>query len=96
MLRARKGLCALLVLALFAAPALSGCASGEPSAEPVAAASGFMGGIVSQFKREDDEAELKEIREAAPQTKEEREEAHEQAKLAAVESSQTEEESEGS
>lgn len=91
MFHARKGLCAVLVLALFAAPVLSGCGSSESSATPVAAASGFLRGIVSELKREDDEAELKEIRETAPRTREEREEAHEQTERAALESSQAQE-----
>jgi hypothetical protein len=97
MLHARKGRCAVLVLALLVAPVLSGCAgSSEPSAAPVAAARGFVGGVVSELKREDDETERKEMREAAPQTKEEREQAHEQAEQAAVQSRQASEESEGS
>jgi hypothetical protein len=91
----RRAFGVLLVLVLLA-PALSGCAGSEPSAAPVAAARGLVDGVVSELKREDDEAELKEIREAKPPTNEERKEAHEQAEWAAVESHQAEaEESEG-
>jgi hypothetical protein len=91
MRHARKDLCGLLVLALLAAAALSGCGGSERSPTPVAAASGLVGGIVSGLKREDDETELKEIREAAPQSKEEREEARQQAAEAGGESSDGEE-----
>ena len=83
MLRAPRGLCALLIIALFAAPLLSGCGgSEEPTAAAAVAQSGVFGGIADQLKREDDEAELREIRENAPQTRQEREEAHEQAERA--------------
>jgi hypothetical protein len=88
MLHARQGLCAVLLLALIAAPALSGCGGSEPTVASAVAHSGLLGGLVDGLKREDDEAEAKEIREAAPQTREEREEAHEQAERATIESAQ--------
>jgi hypothetical protein len=53
---------------------------------------GIVGDLVGQLKREDDEAEVKEIREHEPQTHEEREEAHEQAEQAAMQAAQAREE----
>jgi hypothetical protein len=50
---------------------------------------GIVGDLVGQLKREDDEAEVKEIHEHEPQTHEEREEAHEQAEQAAIQAAQT-------
>jgi len=81
----RKGLCALLAVALLAAPVLSGCGQDEPTAAYALAHSGVLGGMLDSLKREDDEAELKELAERAPQSPEERQEAREQAEQAEVE-----------
>jgi hypothetical protein len=45
---------------------------------------GIVGDLVGQLKHEDDEAEVQQIREHEPATREEREEAHEQAEEAAI------------
>jgi hypothetical protein len=82
-----RGVCALVVLGLVCAPALSGCAGGET--QPATAEShggGLIGGFVEQLKREDDENELKELAEHEF-TKEEREEAHERLEQEEVEAS---------
>jgi hypothetical protein len=49
---------------------------------------GIVGDLVGQLKREDDEAEVRGIREHEPQTREEREEAHEQAEQVALQAAQ--------
>ena len=84
----RRGICTALVLALLIAPALSGCGSGEPTAAVAIAKSGILGGLADELKREDDEAEVREIREHEPQTSEERQEAREQSEAAAIQSAQ--------
>jgi hypothetical protein len=52
---------------------------------------GIVGDLVGQLKREDDEAEVREIREHEPLTSEEREEAHEQAEQVATQVAQARE-----
>ena len=92
--RNRRGTCALVVLTLLCAPALSGCAGAET--QPATAEShsgGLIGGLVEQLKREDDESELKELAEHEF-TKEEREEAHEQLEQEEVEASNAREQGE--
>jgi hypothetical protein len=84
----RKGLCALVALALFVAPVLAGCGGTEPTAASAIAHSGILGGVLDGLKQEDDEAEVKELRETEPQTREEREDAHEQAEAAAIAAAQ--------
>jgi hypothetical protein len=81
----RKASSLLAVLALLAVPALSGCASNEPSLASAAAHSGMLGGIVDQLKEEDDAVDARESIEHAPQTREEVEEAREQAEQATLE-----------
>jgi hypothetical protein len=49
---------------------------------------GIVGDLVGQLKREDDEAEVQQIREHEPATREEREEAHEQAEQVALQVAQ--------
>jgi hypothetical protein len=49
---------------------------------------GVIGQLIGQLKREDDEAEVKEIRESTPLSTEERKEARETAELAAFQSEQ--------
>jgi hypothetical protein len=75
-------LLALVTLTLFCFVGL------HEVADSAQAHGGIVGEIVGQFKREDDEAEVKEIRERAPQTREEREEAREQVEQAAMRSAQ--------
>jgi hypothetical protein len=89
MRHSRKGLLSLLVLALFAAPVLSGCgSSGEPTVAAAVADSGILGSLGEQLKREDDQAEVNELRESAPQTREEVEEDHERSEEAAIQAGQ--------
>jgi len=83
-LLARRRVCVLLALALLA-PVLSGCSNSEPTVASAIARSGMLGGLGEQLKREDDEAELQEIREHAPQTPEEHREARERQEGAAIE-----------
>jgi hypothetical protein len=79
----------LLVLGLFVAPALSGCASsGEPTLASAVAHSGVVNGVVASLKADDDAAEVQRLREQAPQSPEEREEARDQHEQAAMEATQ--------
>jgi hypothetical protein len=90
--------CAFAFAALLAALVLSGCGAGsdEPSIAVAVAKSGVLGPIGDQLKREDDEAEMTEIREHAPHTREEREELHEQAEEATIAAGQEQQEEGGS
>jgi hypothetical protein len=73
----RNALCALAIVVLVAVP-LAGCAGGESGPISAQAGVGFVTGLIDGLKREDDEAELKELAEHEP-SKEEREAAHERA-----------------
>jgi hypothetical protein len=88
--RARRGLGALLALALMSAPVLSGCGGSEPSAAPIAAARSVIDGVVGELKREDDEADRNEIRETSPHGQEDRELAREQNERTMLEAHQAE------
>jgi hypothetical protein len=89
----RKSLCILTVLALGVAPALSGCAATETDTASAEGRSGLIGGFVEKLKREDDEAEVRELREHEPNS-EEREEAREKTEQAQVEVAQAQEQEE--
>ena len=80
MFRPRKELCIALAMGALVAPALSGCAS---VATPGAAAeqAGVVGEVFEQLKREDDEAEVKEL----STLREVRQQQHEQAQEEEVE-----------
>lgn len=84
-----KRVCLLFILGLFVTPALSGCASeGEPTLASAVAKTEVMGGVVDSLKAKDDEAETQRLREQAPQSSEEREEARDQHEQVAMEASQ--------
>lgn len=89
--RNRKSACALIVLALLCLAVLSGCAGGEAQPASAQAQGGVFGGLIERLKREDDEAELRELAEHEPLTREEREEAHEQLEQREVEEGQAQE-----
>jgi hypothetical protein len=86
-----KGACALAVLALVCAPALTGCAGGEAQPASAESHSGVLDSFIAKLKSEDDEAEVRELTEDAPLTKEEREEAHEQLEQRESEAAQARE-----
>jgi hypothetical protein len=81
----------LLLLAL-AVPLLSGCGQAEGDSAAVAVAkSGVLGALGEQLKREDDEAEVTELRQRAEQaTPEERDEAREADERRALEAADPE------
>jgi hypothetical protein len=61
MTRTRKRLCVTAIMALLVAPSLSGCSEvGPPGA--ARAQAGVIGEFVEELKREDDEAEVRELR----------------------------------
>jgi uncharacterized protein (DUF3084 family) len=84
MVQARNGspLAILLVLAGLSVFCFAGVHELAASAQ---AQGGVLGNFVGQLKREDDQAEVREIREHAPQTREERQEAREQGEQARME-----------
>jgi hypothetical protein len=87
-MRARQ-LLPLLASALLGVGVLAGCGGGEE--ESVAAAiahSGLLGGFGEQLKREDDEAEVAELRASEPRTPEERAEAREAAEEESAEAAE--------
>jgi hypothetical protein len=57
--RPRKSLCTVAALAVLIVPSLSGCAVGGPGA--ARAQAGVVGELFEQLKREDDEAEGREL-----------------------------------
>lgn len=77
------------VLAAVGLPALSGCGGAEGGPPSAQAGSGLIDGILQALKREDDAADVKELRKHEP-TKEEREEAREQVEQANLEQAQQE------
>jgi len=81
----RKRTCLMALLALLVVPTLSGCGNSEPTLAVAVAKSGVLGPLTDQLKQEDDEAEAKELREHAPQTREEHQEAREHEEQAAIE-----------
>jgi hypothetical protein len=65
------------------------CYAGPHEIATAAQAHGWIvGDLVGQLKREDDEAETKEMREHQPVTREEREEEHEQGEQVAMQVAQ--------
>jgi hypothetical protein len=85
----RQRLCLLVVLGLFVAATLSGCASsGEPTLASAIAHSHVVDGVVGSLKAADDEAEMERLREEAPHSPEEREEARDQHEQVAMEAAQ--------
>ena len=92
MAQARNALCALVIIVLVAVPLAGwlGSENGPVSAHP---GHGLVGGLVGQLKREDDEAEVKEIAEHES-TPEDREQAREQAEGAQLEATQAQEQQE--
>ncbi|HWX97456.1 MAG TPA: hypothetical protein VNZ01_11480 [Solirubrobacteraceae bacterium] len=90
MAQARSSTClAFLVVVLGLSPFCF--ANPHEIAVSAQAHGGIVGDLVAQLKREDDEAEVREIHEHEPQTGEEREEAHEQAEQAALQAAQARE-----
>ena len=81
MVETRSYLAILLVLASLTTCCFLGLHEIAASAQ---SKGGIVGNLIGQFKREDDEAEVREIRERAPQTREERQEAREQAEQQAA------------
>jgi hypothetical protein len=73
----RKGIVWLLLLACFAAPALSGCSSSEPTVAYGVVESGMAGTLFNGVKHELDVADQQEAEEAEPHSPAEREEDHE-------------------
>jgi hypothetical protein len=92
MAQARNALCALVIIVLVAVP-LAGWLGGENSPVSAQAGRGVVGGLVGQLKREDDEAEVKEIAEHES-TPEDREQARERAEGAQLEAAQAQEQQE--
>jgi hypothetical protein len=87
MAQARTSTCLVFLVVLLALAAF--CYAGpEGIARAAQAHGGIVGDLVGQLKREDDEAEVQEIREHEPATREEREEAHEQAEEVAIQVAQ--------
>jgi hypothetical protein len=93
MVAPRASLCTLAVLALGIVPTLSGCAGAESGPPSAQASSGFIDSFVEKLKREDDEAEVKELAEHE-ESKEEREETHEKAEQAQIEQARAQEQEE--
>jgi hypothetical protein len=89
----RRSLCTLVVLALGIVPALSGCGGTESGLPSAQAHTGFIDGFVEKLKREDDEAEVKELAEHE-ETREEREETHEKAEETHMERAQAQQQEE--
>jgi hypothetical protein len=87
----RKGLGALVALALVCALALAGCAGGEARPVVAEARGGILGNVVAQLKREDDENETRELAEHEPVSKQEHEEAHEAEEEQEVQAAQAQE-----
>lgn len=82
----RKSMCILALLAVLVVPTLSGCGnSSEPTLAVAVVKSGVLGSLTDGLKREDDETEVRELREHAPQTREEHQEAREREEQAAIE-----------
>jgi Sec-independent protein translocase protein TatA len=94
MAQARTSTCLVFLIAVLGLSAF--CFAGPHEiARAAQAHGGIVGELVGQLKREDDEAEVQQIREHEPATREEREEAHEQAEEVAIQAAQ-QSESEGS
>ena len=87
MAQARASTC-LAFLVVVLGLAVFCYASPHELATAAQAHGGIVGDLVSQLKREDDEAEVKEIREHEPLTHEERLEAREQAQDVAIQVAQ--------
>jgi hypothetical protein len=87
MAQASKGSYLAIVLAVLAlAPFCLGDL--HEMADAAHAQGGVVGALIGELKREDDEAEVREIGDRAPPTRGEREEAHEQAEQVAIEADQ--------
>jgi hypothetical protein len=86
---ARNVLCAMALVVLIAVP-LAGAAGGENGPFSAKAGVPLVGGFVAQLKREDDEAEVKELAEH-PADSEEREQAREYTEQVQLEESQAQE-----
>jgi hypothetical protein len=86
---ARKDICAMVLVVLIAVP-LAVAAGGESGPLSAKAGVGLVGGFVEQLKREDDEAERKELSEHEPDG-EEREQAKEHTERVRLEESQAQE-----
>jgi hypothetical protein len=87
MVQARTSTCLVFLVVLLGLAAL--CYTGPQGiARAAQAHGGIVGDLVGQLKREDDEAEVQQIREHEPATREEREEAHEQAEQVALQVAQ--------
>jgi hypothetical protein len=87
MAQARTSTCIVFLVVLLGLAAF--CYAGPHEiARAAQAHGGIVGDLVGQLKREDDEAEVKQLREQAPATREEREEAHEQAEQVAIQVAQ--------
>ncbi len=85
----RKRLCLVVLLCLFVAPTLSGCASsGEPTLASAVAHSGVVDGVVEGLKAADDEAENKRMQAEEPSSPQEREEVREGREQVAMEANQ--------
>ena len=83
MAQARTSTCLVFLVVLLGLAAF--CYAGpQGMARAAQAHGGIVGDLVGQLKREDDEAEVQQIREHEPATREEREEAHEQAEQVAL------------
>jgi hypothetical protein len=78
--RGRSSLCALVVIALFVVPVLSGCSSSENASagEATSEHSGVISAVVGGLEHGDDEAELKEVVDSET-TSAERQELREEA-----------------
>jgi Sec-independent protein translocase protein TatA len=96
MAQARTSTCLVFLIAALGLAVF--CWAGPHEiAKAAQAHGGIVGGLVGQLKREDDEAEVQQIREHQPATREDREEAHEQAEQVAMQVAQQREgEGEGS
>jgi hypothetical protein len=90
MAQARTSTCLAFVILVLALTAFC-FANPHEIAVSAQAHGGIVGELVGQLKREDDEAEVREIREHEPLTHEEREEAHEQAEQVAMQVAQARE-----
>ena len=90
MAQARNALCTLVIITLAAVP-LSGWLGSENGPISGHAGTGLVGELVAQLKQEDDEAEVKELAEQPPLTRQEREEARDQRENVQLKETQAQE-----
>jgi hypothetical protein len=90
---ARNAFCAMLAVVVVAVP-LSGWFASEDGPFSPHAGKGVIGGVIGQLKREDDEAETREIAESQP-SQEEREQGREHFEAVQLEEMESQEQEQG-